>query len=134
MLATRLQEGDDLKQMIEEFVRAKGLSSATIISAVGSLSHARIRMAGAKPDEQDIRDYDGSFEIVSLIGNLGSKRTHLHMAFSDSDGDVIGGHVKERCIVHTTVELVIATDDRLEFTEEADVKTGFGELKVNEKE
>lgn len=130
IVAKRLKEGEDLKLVIEKLVSDENLSAAIVISAVGSLSHARLRMPGAKPDEQDIRDYEGPFEIASLLGNLGQSRTHLHMSVSDSESRVIGGHLKEGSIVHTTVELVLATDDSLEFSEEADPKTGFGELKV----
>lgn len=132
MFATRLHEGQDLKLAIEEFVRTRKLSAATIISAVGSLSHARMRMAGAQPDKQDIREYDGAFEVVSLIGNLGQKRTHLHMVISDSEGNVIGGHLKEGSIVHTTVELVVAAERDLVFSEKIDPETGFGELAVED--
>jgi len=132
LYATRLHEGEDLKQAIEAFVGANQLSSATIISAVGSLSKARMRMAGAQPQAQDIRDYDLGYEIVSLIGNLGSDRTHLHMAISDADGKVWGGHLKEGTIVHTTVELVIASDPTLHFSEAVDAATGFGELQITE--
>lgn len=130
MIAIRLQEGEDLKVAIERVVVNRKLSSATVISAVGSLSHARLRMAGAQPNKQDIRDYDGPYEIVSLIGNLGVDRTHLHLAMSDEEGRVVGGHLKEGSLVHTTVELVLATDNTLYFSEEADKTTGFGELKV----
>ena len=133
MTATRLREGQDLKLAIEEFVRSQKLSSATVISAVGSLSHVRMRMAGAQPDKQDIRDYDGAFEVVSLIGNLGRRRTHLHIAVSDPNGKVFGGHLKEGSIVHTTVEVVIATERDLVFSEEIDPATGFGELEVKSK-
>jgi predicted DNA-binding protein with PD1-like motif len=132
MIAVRLHEGEDLKGAIEAFVREHKLSAATIISAVGSLGHAHIRMAGAQPNKQDMRDYDGIFEIVSLIGTLGQNRTHLHIAIADTEGNVIGGHLKEGCVVHTTVELVLATEDALEFSEEVDEATGFGELKVRE--
>jgi predicted DNA-binding protein with PD1-like motif len=130
LLATRLREGQDLKLAIEKFIRDESLSAATVISAVGSLSHVKMRMAGARPDKQDVRDYDGSFEIVSLIGNIGQSRTNLHMAISDSDGKVVGGHLKEGSVVHTTVELVLAVEDSLEFGEEIDKETGFGELSV----
>jgi uncharacterized protein len=130
MVAVRLHEGQDLKAAIEALVAEQKLSSATIVSAVGSLSYARLRMAGAQPDKQDIRDYDGRYEIVALIGNIGKGRTHLHLAMSDQDGQVIGGHLKEGTIVHTTVELVIMTDDKIEFSEETDKATGFGELKI----
>ena len=133
LIATRLREGQDLKEAIEAFVVERKLTSATVVSAVGSLSHARIRMAGAQPNAQDIRDYDSPMEIVSLTGNLGPGRVHLHIAVSDPEGAVTGGHLKEGSIVHTTVELVLATDETLAFTEEVDPETGFGELKVTER-
>lgn len=130
LIATRLHEGDDLKQAIEAVVQTRQLASATIISGVGSLNAAVMRMAGAQAEKQDIRTLEGPFEIVSLIGNLGQGRTHLHMAISDKDGNVIGGHVKEGCEVHTTVEVVLAVDDGLVFGEELDEHTGFGELQI----
>jgi predicted DNA-binding protein with PD1-like motif len=130
MHALRLTEGELLKEAIESFVRQQKITAGTVISAVGSLSRAHIRMAGAQPDAQDIRTYSGSFEIVSLIGNVGPDRTHLHVSISDADGHVIGGHLKEGCVVHTTVELVIAADDDMHFTEAVDSTTGFGELKI----
>lgn len=133
MVATRLHEGQDLKQTIEKLVKTMDISAATVIGAVGSLNMATLRMAGAAADKQDIRKLEGPFEIVSLIGNLGQTRTHLHMAVSDKDGVVIGGHVKEGCKVHTTVELVLAIEDNLVFDEENDPETGFGELSIRSK-
>jgi predicted DNA-binding protein with PD1-like motif len=47
MIATRLREGQDLKQSIEKLVASMKLSSATVISAVGSLNKVTLRMAGA---------------------------------------------------------------------------------------
>lgn len=132
LVAFRLVQGSLLKESLEHFIKSEAISSATIISAVGSLSEVRIRMAGAAPGRQDIREYTGSFEIVSLIGNLGIDRTHLHVSFSDSEGQVVGGHLKEGAIVHTTVEVVLATDKSLTFSEEIDDNTGFGELKVTQ--
>jgi len=134
LIARRLTEGEDLKQAIESLVLEYKLTAATILSAVGSLSHARIRMAGAKPDGQDIRELDGPFEIVSLIGNLGPGRSHLHVSISDSEGIVIGGHLKEGSIVHTTVELVIASEQKVTFTSEVDPSTGFEELQIETEE
>jgi len=133
MIATRLREGQDLKQTIEKLVKAMNISAVTVISGVGSLSSATLRMAGAEAGKQDIRTLQGPFEIVSLIGNLGQDRTHLHMAISDKNGNVIGGHVKEGCEVHTTVELVLAVEDNLVFDEENDPSTGFEELGIHSK-
>jgi predicted DNA-binding protein with PD1-like motif len=128
--ATRLTQGQDLKKSIEDFVKNQGLSSATIVSAVGSLERLVVRMAGATASTQDIRTLDGPFEIVSLVGNLGQERTHLHISVSDKSGAVKGGHLKEGSIVHTTVELVLVSEPSLTFAEKTDNNTGFGELEI----
>lgn len=131
MYAIRLREGEDLRQSIIKFVTDNKLSSATIVTVVGSLSRAVIRMAGAQPDRQDIRTYQGSYEIVSLVGTVTKHgAAHLHISISDTDGKVIGGHLKDGSIVHTTAELVIASDPSLEFDREVDDVTGFDELVV----
>lgn len=130
--ATRLQPGDDLKAAIIEFAKTKNIAAGVIVSAVGSLQKAQLRMAGAQPDNQDVRHLTGPFEIVSLVGTVSINGEHLHMAISDQQGRVVGGHLKDGCIVETTVELVLAADDHLEFTREVDPTTGFKELSVIE--
>ncbi len=132
LVAKRLTPGKDLKQTIIEFAAEKNIAAGAIISAVGSLSFANIRMAGAQPDKQDVRELAGPFEIVSLIGTVGIDGEHLHISLSDKDGKVIGGHLKDGCLVETTVELVIAVEDRLEFRRDVDPTTGFKELSVVE--
>ena len=133
MIATRLRRGQDVKAAIENFVRDQNISAGSIIGAVGCLSQVCLRMAGATPNGQDVRTYIESFEIVALIGNVGQGRMHLHLAAADKEGKVIGGHLKGGCIVDTTLELVIATEDELEFGEEKDNETGFDELFVKMK-
>ena len=131
MYAFRMQEGDDLKQKIISFVVDNNLQSAVIACAVGSLSQASVRMAGASPGKQDVRQFVGCFEIVSLIGTVAPEGLcHLHISISDKDGQVIGGHVKEGCIVHTTVELSFLSDDEIRFSRRVDTNTGFDELTV----
>lgn len=133
MIAKRLTDGAELRSSIEQLVIDSNCTAASIVSAVGSLKSVKIRMAGAQPNKQDIRRYDGSFEIVSLIGNLGLDRTHLHISISDNEGRVIGGHLKE-AIVHTTVELVLICDEQLQFDSAVDHKTGFKELMIGKKQ
>lgn len=133
MLAVRLNRGQDLKQEICNFVTAKNLSSACVISAVGSLNKVTLRMAGAQPGRQDIRVYDGIFEITSLIGTVDKNgEAHLHMSVADSEGRVIGGHIKDDCSVYTTVELIIANSPTLTFERVLDDSTGFDELTIKE--
>ena len=49
-------------------------------------------MAGATPDKQEIKTYNETHEIVSLVGTLSDNDCHLHISLSNKNGNVIGGH------------------------------------------
>ncbi len=127
----RLKPGTDLKAAIETEIKKQEIKAGFIITCVGGLSQATVRMAGATPDEQDIRTFHDDFEIVSLVGTISINGTHLHMSFSDKNGAVHGGHLKEGTIVHPTAEIVLGTDEYVEMRREMDEETGFAELVVS---
>ena len=129
-LIFRLKPGTDLKSSIEAMVRQHAVKAGFIITCVGGLEQATVRMAGAKPDAQDIRTFKNDFEIVSLVGTVSVNGTHLHLSFSDKEGIVHGGHLKEGTIVHPTAEVVLGIDEEVEMKREMDEETGFTELMV----
>jgi predicted DNA-binding protein with PD1-like motif len=90
IFALRLNPGHDLRQPIKPFVNAPQIRTDFIITTVGSLRHAAIRLA----DQSSPAQFDGKFEIVSLVGTLGQDGVHLHIAISDSTGKTIGGHLE----------------------------------------
>jgi len=126
----RLKPGNDLKEGIEKVVREHQIKAGFIVTCVGGLEQATVRMAGAKPDAQDIRTFEGDFEIVSLVGTVSVNGVHLHMSFSDKDGAVQGGHLKEGTVIHPTAEIVIGINESVELKREMDKETGFPELVV----
>lgn len=126
----RLKPGADLKKSIESIVVERSIKAGFIISCVGGLEQAVVRMAGATPDAQDIRTLKADYEIVSLVGTVSVNGTHLHISFSDSEGLVYGGHLKEGTIIQPTAEIVLGFEDDVEFKRELDEDTGFKELVV----
>lgn len=68
-------------------------------------------------------------EIVSLVGTL-SAGGHLHVALSDAQGRVIGGHVMGDMVVFTTAEIVVGDCSDLVFSRHFDSCTGFPELAI----
>ena len=49
------------------------------------------------------KTYEGHFEIVSLVGTIDPDgQHHMHIAISDADGAVYGGHVYSDHTVYTT--------------------------------
>lgn len=129
----RIKPGNDLKQEIEKFVHDHHIQAGCILTCVGGLEQARMRMAGATPESQDIRTYEGDFEITSLVGTVSVNGVHLHIAISDSEGACFGGHLKEGTLIHPTAEIIIGEDENTTYTREPDQETGFDELVVRQK-
>ena len=124
--AFRLHPGADLKQELERLVEENGFRAALILTCIGSLSRAGIRMAGA----QSTSEVMGPLEIISLGGTLAADGVHAHIAVAGRDGQCIGGHLGDGCIINTTVELVICELPHLEFRRVLDDHTGYCELAV----
>lgn len=132
--AFRLRTGDDLKKELSRYAEEHDLRSGVILTCVGSLSQAVLRMAGARPDKEDVRTSREDFEIVSLVGTISKSGMHLHASLASTSGQCIGGHLKEGCIINTTAEIVIVEDENLDFTREPDPETGFSELVIKKRD
>lgn len=128
--AFRLAPGTDLRAELERLTHTHAWQAACILSGVGSLTHARLRMAGAAGDPEAFATLAEPLEIVSLAGTLGPDGPHVHIALSRADGACIGGHLVAGCIVHTTAELVIGELPDVEFRRSPDPATGYAELSV----
>ena len=122
--ALRLHPGQDLRLALEE--RARELAAGCVLTCVGSLARARLRLAGG----DEVLELAGPLEIVALVGTLSPDGPHLHGSFADARGEVRGGHVLAGCIVGTTAEIVIGELEGLTFARELDPATGWRELVV----
>ena len=124
--ALRLRPGQDVRQELLAFVQQHELKAACVLTAVGSLTTATLRLA----NQEGPTVYQGHFEIVSLVGTLAVSGSHLHLSVSDSTGRTIGGHLLDGNRVYTTVELIIGELPALEFARETDPTFGYRELTV----
>jgi len=123
-LPLRLSPGVDLRAALEAEVAARSCRASFVVSGIGSLSEARLRLAGAtEPDT-----LRGNFEILTLSGTIAGNGSHLHMSVADSSGRVMGGHVAHGCIVRTTAEVLVLLLPDWSFQRELDPATGFAEL------
>jgi len=129
--AFRLTPGLDLKAELQRLTDAHGFRAGCILSCVGSLSQARLRMPGASGEPEVFKTFAEPMEIVSLAGTLGPDGLHVHISLSRADGACIGGHLVQGCIVHTTAELVIGALADVEFRRPMDPATGYNELSVS---
>jgi len=127
--AFRLNPGDDLKKELLKSVREKKVKAGCILTCVGSLNGVNVRVADGKTEQS----FEGQYEIVSLVGTLEEGDAHLHISFSDLEGNVFGGHLKEGCLIHTTAEIVVGIVENVIFKREFDNSTGYDELKITKK-
>lgn len=127
-LTFRLMPGQDLKTEIERVAKEKEIRAGVLLSIVGGLADVVLRMAGSMPEQPILRKWAGPFEIVAGTGTISNEGCHIHVALSDREGDVIGGHLKDGCIVHLTAEIVIGIFEDTTYRRMFDKQTGFKEL------
>lgn len=126
----RLKPAQDLFDSIESFIADKKIEAGCVLSAVGSLTHATLRLANRETYNQ----YDGHFEIVSMTGTVSIHGSHLHVAISDGDGVTMGGHLVSGCKIYTTAEMVIAEFEDVVYRRELmENDSGYEELVVYKK-
>ena len=127
-IAKRLVDGQDLMSEIMRVIEENHIKAGIILSAVGSLKESNIRVPVIDGEVKYINPKN--LEIDTLHGTVSVNGVHLHISVSNVEGLVMGGHLKEGCIIRTTCELVIGILDDVEFNREADESTGFDELVV----
>ncbi len=106
----RLKPGADLHGALDAWMGEQEAQAGCLISAVGSLSVAKLRLAGAS-EATLIR---GDLEILSLCGTLSRD----------------GAHLCPGSLVRTTAELVIGLLPEWRFRRELDPATGYAELEI----
>jgi predicted DNA-binding protein with PD1-like motif len=112
----RLSPEQDLFDSLQAFVMKKHIQAGCILSGVGSLRYATLRLADR--------------EIVSITGTLSVHGSHLHMSISDGEGRTIGGHFESGCKIYTTAEIVIAVFNDVVYKRELAEDSGYEELTV----
>ncbi|WP_138466203.1 PCC domain-containing protein [Poseidonocella sp. HB161398] len=123
----RLLPGADLVAELHAALAASGAGAAAVTAAVGSLQRVEIRHA----DRDGATLYEGRFEIVALSGTLDPGGQHLHLAISDGEGQVRGGHLMARgAEVYTTAEIVLLLLPELRFERLPCAVSGYRELAI----
>ena len=122
----RLPPGAALRRALEVWMVEQEEQAGCVLSAVGSLSLAQLRLAGSA----EATAIQGELEILSISGTLSPDGAHLHIAVAGSSGAVIGGHLCAGSLVRTTAELVIGLLPDWSFHRELDPATGCAELQI----
>ncbi|MBK8498120.1 MAG: DNA-binding protein [Flavobacteriales bacterium] len=120
----RLQPGDDVRRTLREWAETNSIDAASITSAVGSLTHAHLRYANRADGIMTTAD----LEVLSLSGTISQHGMHLHLSVGDRDGNMLGGHMLDGCLVRTTLELTVQEINGLRMLRTRDEQSGYDEL------
>ncbi len=126
LVPLRLHPGDDLRQSLESWLAREGEGSAWIVSGIGSLTVAQLRLAGRT--EPSVLDRD--LDILTLQGSLCRSGSHIHITVADAYGSVLGGHLCEGSVVRTTAEVLIARLPQWQLRRVLDPSTSYPELQI----
>jgi uncharacterized protein len=126
-LALRLPPDVDLRQTLKSIAQAENITAGIILSGIGSLKTVVLRFAG----QNTHITIEAKHEILTLAGTVSTEGIHLHMSVANAQGEVIGGHVVDGCIIYTTAEITIGILPDLRFTRSPDPQTGFLELAID---
>jgi predicted DNA-binding protein with PD1-like motif len=126
LLPVRLAPGDDLRGALARLLAERGTDSAFVLSGIGSLSVARLRLAG----RDEVLERREDLELLTLTGTLSGDGPHLHASVATAEGRVIGGHVADGCLVRTTAEILLAVLPAGKLARVPDARTGYAELVV----
>ncbi len=126
----RLRNGQLLKEEIAKVAQERSIKAGVLLSIVGGLQNAVLRMPQLPSGEHATKDLDGPFELVSGTGTISQNGCHIHISVSDKNGVCYGGHLKDGCKVKTTVEVVIGIFEDVTYRRTPDAATGFDELEI----
>jgi len=121
-LLVSLKRGDRLPDALIEAVNANRIDAAWI-RGIGALSKVELGYFDIKKKEYLRRTFEGSYELVSLQGDLawaeGNPIWHLHAAISGPDFALLGGHLFSAEVSVTGELLMHVMPTRIERTPDA---------------
>ena len=131
----RLNNGQEVLTELGKYCEKKGITSAIILGAIGSLE--KVKFGTAPKDGKwgwDFDEYEGHMSILAGQGSLsvyeGEKIFHIHMVLVDplKPGESLGGHLEEG-IVWATTEIYIG-ELSYQLEREFDEKAGGSALRT----
>ena len=108
-ILARLNRGEEVISSLLDIAKKEKIKLASV-SAIGATNDFTLGVFESDEKKYFSTDYKGSYEIVSLLGNLSLKDNepyaHLHMTASNREGVVVGGHLN-RAVISVTCEIFI---------------------------
>jgi uncharacterized protein len=112
-IVARLDKGEEILEQIKNIALKENIKLASI-QGIGATNDFTIGVFEATTRKYNTYTFQGSYEIVSLLGSINTMNheyySHIHMSAGDDKGNVVGGHLT-RAIISFTCELRIQIID-----------------------
>lgn len=110
-----LKKGDPIVETLTK--KFESLDVCGYFSAIGAVSWAKLKIYNLDEKEYYDKELEGSFEVCNLTGIVakldGKTVIHPHIALSDKDFKVFGGHLEE-ARVSATLEVCFFENEEIE--------------------
>ena len=91
-----LAKGDYINKTFEDFSAKNGVGCAWL-NGIGAIADPEIGYYSLNTKSYHRKVFSGDYELTSLIGNITIKEgkyfSHTHITFSDTNYNVLGGHL-----------------------------------------
>ena len=119
-----LEKDDEIIEALKRFAEETNFYGTFI--GIGALKNPVIGYYDYERKSYVKKNFFGSFEVVSLIGNIttdeaGNIMVHAHIAVADTSQNVWGGHLFSG-YVSVTMEIIVFKHERLIRTEHKELK------------
>ncbi len=105
----RIDKGEEVIEQIRKVCIQNNIKAGAI-NGIGTTERFKVGLFNTKTKKYSSKELVGSFEIVSLIGNISRMSNevylHIHMGASDENMNLYGGHLNY-CYISGTCEIVI---------------------------
>jgi len=72
-----------------------------------------------------------NMEVLSLSGTIIHNQIHAHISAINQGMHLVGGHLMDDCIIHTTMEIcILDLSDQVQAKRVFDPNTGYDELSI----
>jgi hypothetical protein len=104
-----LDRGALLLESIDEVIKAKGILDGQVIISSGSTQECTYHFVAstALKAQNEYRTVKGPSEILSGGGIIADGEPHIHIALSNPDKGVYGGHLEKGCRVLYLAEFTV---------------------------
>lgn len=97
----RIEKGEELIGAIKLFCKERSIQAAKL-SGIGAAKNLSLSFFSEKDKTYIEKKFNNNYEIISLSGNISKFNNeiivHAHIAISDENYNVIGGHLNEAYI------------------------------------